>query len=502
MTLKHLQPTCLVLLILFHFTGTAALASEDNIDDRTQTLDLPASPPNAPELIIKPSSSLGPTPDLESNGLPAAIVPEQVSADENSERTADTPNVPINDLEEVNNTAGLADNYTNVKQVKGDLSLLGNSVEPGEAALLKWVFAETFAGNATSVPVLVVNGKETGPTLCLTAAIHGDELNGIEIVRRAVHEINAEKLSGAVIGVPIVNFQGFRRASRYLPDRRDLNRYFPGRPNGSYASRIAHSFFDNVIKHCDFLIDLHTGSLSRTNLPQIRANLLDPAIASLAEKMGPIVVLQSKGATGTLRRAAAEAGIPAVTMEAGAPNNLQKDAVEIGVKSIFSALSSLGLSPSTEPFWKRNAEPVFYKSMWIRTKVGGILFSKIELGDTVKKNTVLGLISDPISNRTNEIVAPFEGRVIGMALNQVMHPGYAAYHIGLKSSVKEAAQPTELEVETDSTDLAAANPEESLQAEAENSAEEAPEAGISEITDPTKPEKEPIEEMELPTIDK
>jgi len=378
--------------------------------------------------------------------------------------------------------------------------MLNLNLEPGEAALLKWVFADTFAGNAAAVPVLVVNGMKAGPTLCLTAAVHGDELNGIEIVRRVVHEINAQELSGAVIGVPIVNFQGFRRASRYLPDRRDLNRYFPGSPNGSYASRVAHSFFDNVVKHCDFLIDLHTGSLSRTNLPQIRADLLDPEIASMAEKMGSIVVLQSRAAKGTLRRSASEAGIPTVTLEAGAPNNLQKDAVEIGVKSVLNALSSLGLSPASKPFWKRNAEPVFYKSTWIRAKVGGILFSKVELGDTVKKNAVLGLISDPISNRTDEIVAPFEGRVIGMALNQVMHPGYAAYHIGLKSSIKEAAQPNEMGQDT--VDLAATSADSNSKSKKQTNNEDSGKAEVLTELEPAEPEKEPIEEMELPTIDK
>ncbi|MBX2847050.1 MAG: succinylglutamate desuccinylase/aspartoacylase family protein [Acidiferrobacterales bacterium] len=374
------------------------------------------------------------------------------------------------------------------------LELLGSSVEPGEEALLKWSLEETFVDNSTPVPVLVVNGINPGPTLCLTAAVHGDELNGIEIVRRIVHEVDPETLSGAVIGVPIVNLQGFRRANRYLPDRRDLNRYFPGRENGSFASRIAHSFFTNVIQHCNYLIDIHTGSLSRTNLPQIRANLLIPEVAALAEKMGSIVVLQSKGSTGTLRRATVEAGIPAVTLEAGAPNNLQKGAVEEGVASILSAMSSLGLAP--QKFWRRNEEPVFYKSTWIRARQGGILFSKVELGDSVKKDTVLGLLSDPITNKTTEIITPIEGRVIGMALNQVMYPGFAAYHIGLKSSAVEAAQPEELISEED-LEATSSVSEEVLDPESDqsNSLVEDLESTASEV------EKEPIEEMELPTID-
>ena len=376
------------------------------------------------------------------------------------------------------------------------LTLLGSSVEPGEAALLKWSLNAAFVENSTPVPVLVVNGVKPGPTLCLTAAVHGDELNGIEIVRRIVHEINPENLSGSVIGVPIVNMQGFRRASRYLPDRRDLNRSFPGRENGSYASRTAHSFFTNVIQHCSYLIDIHTGSLSRTNLPQIRANLLIPEIASLAEKMGSIVVLQSKGSVGTLRRAAMNAGIPAVTLEAGAPNNLQKEAVEEGVTSILSAMSSLNLIPKN--FWKRNKEPVFYQSAWIRAHQGGILFSKVELGDSVEKGEVLGLLNDPVSNKSSEITAPFEGRVIGMALNQIMYPGFAAYHIGLRSSIVEAAQPQELIPDE------AVEKTQSLNQKGQGVESRLPTSSESEGG--TKPsevevEKQLIEDMELPTIE-
>jgi predicted deacylase len=377
-----------------------------------------------------------------------------------------------------------------------ELTILGRVVAPGTAEIVNWDFESTFVDISAPVPVLVVNGVKAGPTLCLTAAVHGDELNGIEIVRRVVYEIDPKKFSGAVIGVPIVNLQGFKRATRYLPDRRDLNRYFPGHINGSYASRVAASFFNQVILKCDYLVDIHTGSLSRTNLPQIRANLLDPEVASLAEKMGSIVVLQSRGGSGTLRRAATNAGIPAVTLETGAPNNLQKDAVEQGVKTISSALNSLGLSAKS--FWQRSAEPVFYRSKWIRARRGGILFSKVELGDNVEKDSVLGLLSNPVTNKTTKIKSPIAGRVIGMALNQVMYPGFAAYHIGLRSSVVEAAQTEDIMPDEMSIDDMSAD---------EMSVDEivAPESKVAPSTiepspEPT-PDSNPIEEMELPTAD-
>ncbi|MDH3806969.1 MAG: succinylglutamate desuccinylase/aspartoacylase family protein, partial [Gammaproteobacteria bacterium] len=179
------------------------------------------------------------------------------------------PVIPLADA--VNAAAGLAE----------PIAVLGTEVMPGTARRLSWSATELFEGVPVSTPVLVVNGALPGPTLCLTAAVHGDELNGIEMVRRVMHDLAPSKVSGAIIGIPIVNVQGFRRGSRYLPDRRDLNRYFPGNPNGSAAARIAYSFFTNVVAQCDALIDLHTGSFERANLPQIRADLRNPDVVTL-----------------------------------------------------------------------------------------------------------------------------------------------------------------------------------------------------------------------------
>ena len=467
--MKLISTTCLHIL-LYSFI-VIAIASINNIyASEDEPVDISNKAQSTSQLAVQSAPVL----DQADNGELTEVIAEEAVL-------SDQENIDLLDGEVIE------------AEGKQALVLLNSTVEPGEAALLKWSLEATFEDNSTPVPVLVVNGANPGPVLCLTAAVHGDELNGIEIVRRVVYEVDAETLSGSVIGIPIVNMQGFRRVSRYLPDRRDLNRYFPGRVNGSYASRIAHSFFTNVVQHCDYLIDIHTGSLSRTNLPQIRANLLLPEVASLAEKMGSIVVLQSKGSVGTLRRASVEAGIPAVTLEAGAPNNLQKDAVEEGVASILSAMSSLGLAP--KKFWRRNKEPVFYKSTWIRAQQGGILFSKVELGDSVEKDGVLGLLSDPISNKTTEIIAPIDGRVIGMALNQVMYPGFAAYHIGLKSSAVEAANPDEL-IPDEEIDLAKSEIDEEVIADPEQDLSN--DESVPSISDT---EKQPIEEMELPTID-
>lgn len=315
------------------------------------------------------------------------------------------------------------------------LVMLGTEVPPLTSTRLSWSPAQSFEGLASPTPVLVVHGAKEGPTLCLTAATHGDEINGIEIVRRVLYNIEPEHLSGSVIGVPIVNLQGFRRNSRYLPDRRDLNRYFPGYPQGSSAARIAYSFFKEVIEKCTVLVDLHTGSFDRVNLPQLRADLTKPAVVDLTQGFGATVVLHSEGAVGTLRRAAVEYGIPAVTLEAGGPMRLEEDEVKHSVKSLHTLLNHLGMMKKSR-VWGA-PEPVYYSSRWVRANTGGILLSKVKLGERIDQDEVLGTVTNPITNVRREIRSPLSGRVLGMALDQVVMPGYAAYHIGITAEADE-----------------------------------------------------------------
>lgn len=223
------------------------------------------------------------------------------------------------------------------------LALLGSVIEPGSYRQLAWSGTQLFQGLPVETPVLVVHGAKAGPVLCLTAAVHGDELNGIEIVRRVLHGLQPSTLAGTVIGVPIVNIQGFRRGNRYLPDRRDLNRHFPGSTTGSAASRIASSFFNSLVLKCDALVDLHTGSFERANLPQLRADLSDPAVRTLAHGFGATVILNSQPQTGTLRYAASLAGVPTVTLEAGGPARLESAEVTHGVKGVETLLHTLGM---------------------------------------------------------------------------------------------------------------------------------------------------------------
>ncbi len=311
------------------------------------------------------------------------------------------------------------------------IEVLGTEVLPGTSHRLSWSATELFEGVPVSTPVLVVNGALPGPTLCLTAAVHGDELNGIEMVRRVMHNLEPSRVSGAVIGIPIVNVQGFRRGSRYLPDRRDLNRYFPGNPNGSAAARIAYSFFTNVIAQCDALIDLHTGSFERANLPQIRADLRNPDVMTLTQGFGSMVILHSTPAVGTLRYAATRAGIPAVTLEAGGPSQLELNEVKLGVKGIETLVNTLGMVRKMR-LWGE-PEPVYYRSSWVRADNGGILLGNVSLGSTVRIGDLLGTITDPMNNARTELRSPYSGRIIGMARNQVVMPGFAAFHVGIQT---------------------------------------------------------------------
>ena len=268
--------------------------------------------------------------------------------------------------------------------------------------------------------------------MCLTSAIHGDELNGIEVVRRVMYDIDPSKLSGTLIGVPIVNLQGFQRTSRYLSDRRDLNRFFPGEPKGILASRIAHSLFTKIISHCNYLIDLHTGSFRRNNLPQIRANMSDLKVAEFVGNFDKIAVVHHAGGAGMLRTVANQSGIVAVTMELGKSLRIQEEQIDASTYSVNILLDKMEMY--TRAFIWGDPRPTFYESLWLHVESGGILFSEMDLGDRVSLGDVLGVATDPITNQNTEIVSPVNGNIIGMAVNQVVIPGFAAYHIGIEST--------------------------------------------------------------------
>lgn len=356
-----------------------------------------------------------------------------------------------------NNPASYGVEVAFPNQPQQSISLLGEIVEPGSMKTLDWSPQNLFEGMPAPTPVLVVNGVNQGPVLCMTGAIHGDEINSIETIRRIMHSLQPDKLAGTVIGIPIVNQMSFRRNSRYLPDRRDLNRYFPGTPNGSSASRIAYSLFHQVIRHCDALVDMHTGSFNRTNIPQLRANLNQESIKALVNQFGDIVVLHSEGSVGTLRREASSIGIPSVTLEAGEALRIQESVIGNSVQHINTVLTNMKMVK--RPFFWRNPQPTYMASRWLRAEAGGIFISNREPGEKVVAGDRLGTIIDPITNKEQLIHAEFDGKIIGMALNQVVLPGYAVYHIGMDTSTVAPTDPAKTLNERAATATDSENPQ-------------------------------------------
>jgi hypothetical protein len=317
--------------------------------------------------------------------------------------------------------------------------MLDRFVLPGTRQRLSWRPPDGIGRGELPSPITVLHGAKPGPVLCLIAGIHGDELNGIEVARRIGDEVDATRLNGTLVVAPIVNVFGFTRNNRYLPDRRDLNRHFPGTRSGSIASRLAHGFFNDIVRRCDALVDFHTGSFQRSNLPQIRADLTNPEVLEFTRGFGNTLVLHSPGTRGMLRLAAVGTGIPAVTFEVGAPHFLEEEHIAPAADAIRALMHRMAMLESEEHAGDdADATPIYQDSSWVRTNAGGFLFSEVQLGQTVKPGQSLGYVVDPITSRRTEILAPFPGRILGMSLNQQVLPGYAAFHIGKLSGEQQA----------------------------------------------------------------
>lgn len=396
--------------------------------------------PVDPALPAASSSVPVPPPRPASKPKPALAPVRRNTIEPTAEAIAAGPPEPVEDvgppelvLIDLDAQAG-----ADLPQVATPFTLFEKTIAPGEKRELRWTAGESFAGSNVATPLVIAHGVLPGPVLCMTAAVHGDELNGIEVVRRVLNDIDPQQLTGTVIGMPIVNLMGFSRSSRYLPDRRDLNRYFPGTMYGSAASRIAYRLFKQVIVHCDALVDFHTGSFDRANLPQVRGDLTIPSVLEFTRGFGATPVLHSPGTRGMLRLAATDHGIPAVTFEVGAPLRLEPEQIEFAVQAIVTLGHKMGMTRSFR-MW---AEPqaTFYESKWVRVDSGGMLFTAVALGDRVREGQHLGKVVDPIRNQESPILSPFRGRVIGMALNQVVLPGFAAFHVGIETSEAQAAE--------------------------------------------------------------
>lgn len=289
----------------------------------------------------------------------------------------------------------------------------------------------------TNLPIRVIRGRKDGPIVFISAAIHGDELNGIEIIRR-LRKLNIlNKLKGTLILVPIVNVYGIMNLSRYLPDRRDLNRSFPGSIKGSLASRVAKTFFDEIVSRCDLGIDLHTASIHKSNLPQVRTNIDNEYTFKLACAFEAPVVLHSELRDGSLRSVAQDSGIPILLYEAGEALRFDELCIRIGVKGIINVLREMKMLPSLSK--KTFKTPIITRnSAWIRTNESGMLRTVKALGDIVKKDEIIAFIDEPLGDDSFEIKSPFDGVIIGKSEIPLVQEGDAVFHIGKLKDLESA----------------------------------------------------------------
>ncbi len=290
----------------------------------------------------------------------------------------------------------------------------------------------------TKLPVHVIRGKKSGPTIFVSAAIHGDELNGIEIIRRLRKLAILKKTRGTIILVPIVNIYGIMTLSRYLPDRRDLNRSFPGSTHGSLASRVAKIFFDEIVRKCDLGIDLHTASIHKSNLPQIRTNIDNEYTFNLAKAFQAPVILHSEVRDGSLRAVAQEEGIPILLYEAGEALRFDEKCIRTGVNGIINVLRESGMLPKVMKKVEKTTPIVTKSSQWIRSTESGMLRTIKALGDTVRKDEVIAFVDEPIGESSFELIAPFDGVIIGKSEIPLVQEGDAVFHIAKFRNLEDA----------------------------------------------------------------
>lgn len=314
------------------------------------------------------------------------------------------------------------------KRVNEPITIAGCVVPPGERRRTELPAARLPTGSRLTLPVVVVNGSHPGPNIWISAAVHGDEVNGVEIIGQVLDRTAPGELHGCVIATPIVNVFGFNAQSRYLPDRRDLNRSFPGSPRGSLAGRLAHLFMNEVVRKCQFGVDLHTGSNHRTNLPQIRTNLHDAETRRLAEAFGAPVIMHGAEIDGSLRKAASAEGIRTMVYEAGEPLRFDEAAIRLGRDGVLRVLAALKMRRKS-PRRKGKHSALVEKTSWVRARRSGILRLDAKLGQRVRAHERLGEVGDVFGDDCVTLSAPSDGLIIGHTNNPLVQQGEAILHL-------------------------------------------------------------------------
>ena len=313
--------------------------------------------------------------------------------------------------------------------MRSSFTIGGSTVKPGERKAIDINIPALYTHNEMTWPVYVIHGKKPGPVLFLSGAIHGDEINGVEIIRRVLNKKSINRLSGTLIAIPVVNIFGFINKSRYLPDRRDLNRSFPGSSKGSLTSRMANLFFKEIVSKCTHGIDLHTAAIHRDNFPQVRAALDNPETESMARAFNSPVIIDTEITEGTLRSAAQKINIPVVVYEAGEALRFDEVAIRAGVKGIINTMRELDMLPTLKKSSTKREPYVARSSTWIRAPQSGIFRSIKSLGEKVEKDELLGLVSDPFGEDEESVRALHSGIIIGRTNIPLVNEGEALFHI-------------------------------------------------------------------------
>lgn len=321
-------------------------------------------------------------------------------------------------------------------------SIGGEYVSRGERKTIMLPIARMYDFTALEIPVHVIRGKEDGPTLLLCAALHGDEINGVEIIREILKNPAVEKLKGTLIAIPVVNIFGFQNKSRYLPDRRDLNRSFPGSKHGSLAARIANFFLKEIVSKCTHGIDFHTGAIHRSNFPQIRASLDDPQTRDFARSFNAPIVVDSQMRDGSLREAARKKKVSILLFEGGQALRFESDVIETGVRGTLNAMSHIGMIQRNEEKEPKLPSIEAHDSFWLRAPHSGTVRLNLKLGSYVKKGQVVAVILDLLGDVEIDVVSPEDGVVIGINNLPLVTLGEAVLHLATieKLNKKELAK--------------------------------------------------------------
>ncbi|WP_320007177.1 succinylglutamate desuccinylase/aspartoacylase family protein [Maridesulfovibrio sp.] len=316
-----------------------------------------------------------------------------------------------------------------MRREQSPFCIAGEEIPPGHRRTVNIAAAKMYNRNELYMDVHVIHGRIQGPTVFLSGAVHGDEINGVEIIRRLLKMKLLNSLRGTLIAVPVVNTFGFVNRTRYLPDRRDLNRFFPGSPKGSLTGQLAAIFMEEVVDRSTHGIDFHTGANFRYNLPQIRAVISDPVIKDMAMAFGTPVVLDAELRDGSLRKAAYEKNIPLILFEGGQSMQFDPIPIRVGTRGVVSVLRQLGMLPKAKQKNKCTQPILARNSTWARASASGIFLPHVQLGEIVTKKQILGLVTDPLGESEHKITSPSSGVIIGKLQSPLVHKGDAVCHV-------------------------------------------------------------------------